>query len=142
MLDFVRLIRNYKKQCIVVVPMTFFSTKLAYTLLKHDTMRLSSSDSIKNFDNSDKKVCCYWLTTFPARKRKPLKVLEKSDFPKLDNYDAIEIGVCAVPKNYYGKIAVPINLPVYDYTGYKIIDLIRPLLKGSVLFKRYVIQKI
>ena len=140
--DFIKLLINYKKQCIVVVPMTFFTTTTADKCLIYDIMRLSSSEQVNYFDNTDKTVRCYWLTTFPSRKKKPIRIVKERDFQKLDNYDAIEMGKCIVPENYYGKIAVPLNLPTYDYSGYKIVKAIgQPVLNGSTIFKRYIIQK-
>ena len=67
-----------------------------------------------------------WFTTMPVHKQKTLtltKTYNPIDYPKFDNYDAINVDrVKDIPMDYDGVMGVPISF-VYDYLGdeYEII---------------------
>lgn len=69
---------------------------------------------------------CRWLTTMPVHKEKTLtltKTYNQIDYPKFDNYDAINVNrVKDIPMDYDGVMGVPISF-AYDYIGgdYEII---------------------
>lgn len=59
-------------------------------------------------------IACCWFTNLPHKKRNlPLDLYKKyneKDFPKYDNYDAIEVAkVCDIPMDYNGVMGVPIT---------------------------------
>lgn len=68
---------------------------------------------IKCYDNTDKKVAATWYTTMEVPYIPPL-VLTKSytpeDYPKYDNYDAIEVSKTKdIPCDYQGVMGLPIT---------------------------------
>lgn len=55
-----------------------------------------------------------WFTNLPIKKRKEDLILTKTynpiDYPKYDNYDAINVDkVKDIPKDYYGVMGVPVS---------------------------------
>ena len=55
---------------------------------------------------------CHWFTNLEHQKRHETldlyKTYNEDDYPKYDNYDAIEVGkVADIPMNYYGVMGVP-----------------------------------
>lgn len=73
-------------------------------------------------------VASCWFTNIPHTKRNtPIDLYRKyneKDFPKYDNYNAIECGkVNEIPEDYYGVIGVPITfLDKYCPTQFEIVD--------------------
>lgn len=84
----------------------------------------------------------------------PLKEkYNKNLYPSYDNYDAIEVGsINHIPKDYNGKMGVPITLIHYKYedqfqllgTNHYLYDLgVKGKIKlnGKETFKRFIIQR-
>ena len=77
------------------------------------------------------KGLCRWFTNIEHNRRnQPLDLYKKysnEDYPKYDNYDAIECGkVCEIPMDYNGVIGVPITfLDKYCPTQFEIVGLDR-----------------
>ena len=88
-----------------------------------------------------------WFTNLDIKKRHEEIILYKSyneeEFPKYDNYDAIEVSkVCEIPKDYDGVMGVPITfLYRYNPSQFEIVDprgftdIERLKLKNSMLIK-------
>lgn len=101
-----------------------------------------------------------WLTNINNTYKYPEIVLDKqynkADYPKYDNFNAINVTkVKDIPMDYGGVIGVPITYIKYHYNSpFKIIgkanngsktdeyDLFKPTIKGKALFKRLLIQHI
>ena len=70
-----------------------------------------------------------WFTNLDIKKRHEEIILYKSyneeEFPKYDNYDAIEVSkVCEIPKDYDGIMGVPITfLYRYNPSQFEIVDI-------------------
>ena len=73
------------------------------------------------------KGLCRWFTNIPHNRRnEPLDLYKKysaTDFPKYDNYDAIEVSkVSEIPMDYEGVMGVPITfLCKYCPTQFEIV---------------------
>lgn len=64
------------------------------------------------------------------------------EFPKYDNYDAIEVSkVCEIPLDYDGVMGVPITFLGRHIKGYDIIGRLRPYMDGKVKYDRILIRK-
>ena len=69
-----------------------------------------------------------WFTSLPVTKHQEKLILWKSysaaDYPKYDNYDAINVNkVCDIPCDYEGVMGVPISfLGKYSPTQFEILD--------------------
>ena len=100
-------------------------------------------------DNGDKFVnvpAVSWFTNIPHKKRNEELVLYKEynseDYPKYDNYDAIEVSkVVNIPVDYDGIMGVPITfLNKYNPAQFKIIGLSQKTgygLESAVDYKDY-----
>ena len=74
---------------------------------------------------------CTWYTNLPHNKRNENLILYKTytpeEYPKYDNYDAIEVSkVAYIPKDYNGIMGVPITFfTVYNPNQFNVIGLDR-----------------
>lgn len=83
---------------------------------------------LKEYINSDKKFISVWYTTMEIPYIEPLeltKTYNPEDYPKLDNYDAIEVSKTKnIPKDYPGVMAVPITfLDKWNPNQFEIITI-------------------
>ena len=65
------------------------------------------------------------------------------DYPKYDNYDAIEVSRCLnIPIEYTGLIGVPITFILYtNYQQFEIVGKIAPILNGKPIYARLIIRR-
>lgn len=98
-----------------------------------------------------------WFTNLPNDNKKNVtlhKHYTDNDYPKYDNYDAIEVSkVAEIPVDYEGIMGVPITfLYKYNPSQFQIIgeanhgsdneyDLFKPKINGKYIFKRLLIKK-
>jgi hypothetical protein len=89
-----------------------------------------------------------WLTTLETEKTKTPLVLTKSynpvDYPKYDNYDAIEVSkVSDIPYDYDGVMGVPVTfLHNYCQEQFCIVGYENnPFINSEEIYKRVLIQK-
>ena len=121
----------------------------------------SSKGSVNRIENG---VCyvgvmmCTWFTNLEHNKRHTKIDLYKhytpEEYPKYDNYDAIEVSkVCNIPIDYDGVISVPISfLDKYCPEQFEIIgdachgsdhqwDYFKPIINGKHIYKRLLIKR-
>lgn len=112
---------------------------------------------------------CLWLTSLDhGRRHQPLRLMTMADnikfskhkrireeqYPKYDNYNAIDVPFSdSIPSDYDGIMGVPISfLDKYNPEQFEIIgeanhgsdnefDLFKPLINGTAKFKRILIKK-
>lgn len=109
---------------------------------------------IRKFKNTDKTVYCIWYTNLisPEKRKEILDNAEpmRPDFPKYDNYDAIDCNKIEdlrwlEDKDYRDKIGVPITIFNYKrdlYEKYNILELKRNLkINNKKQFNRVIIQR-
>ncbi|MCF0209951.1 MAG: adenine-specific methyltransferase EcoRI family protein [Bacteroidales bacterium] len=90
-----------------------------------------------------------WFTNLDHKKRHEELILYKKyspeEYPKYDNYDAIEVGLTAeIPRDYDGVMGVPITfLDKYNPEQFEIIDLTTPrgIINGKTKYARILIRK-
>ena len=113
--EFVDLIITYKKQFLIIGNQNAFTYKEIFQLIRTNQIWTGYNmvhkfyqpdQSIKEFGN----VC--WFTNMLTSKRNEPLILTKNynptDYPKYDNYDAIEVSrVVDIPKDYDGVIGIP-----------------------------------
>ena len=89
-----------------------------------------------------------WFTNLEHKKRNEELILYKhynpTEYPKYDNYDAIEVSkVAEIPMDYEGIMGVPISfLDKYCPNQFRIVGLDRPSINGKIMYRRILIQKI
>ena len=103
-------------------------------------------------------MMCVWFTNIPHTKRNtPIDLYRKysnEDYPKYDNYDAIEVSkVSEIPMDYDGVIGVPITfLDKYCPTQFEILGIANnvrwigdfpclTIIKGEKVYNRILIRR-
>ena len=99
-----------------------------------------------------------WLTNLDNERRHEFVVMTKTytpeDYPKYDNYDAINVRTIRdIPCDYYGIMGVPITIiNKYNSEQFEIVgeanhgsdnefDLFKPTIDGKEIFKRILIRR-
>ena len=115
--EFVDIIMSHNKQCLIIGNQNAFTYKEIVSLMTNNKLLIGHNKikdfyrpygSIQKFGN----IC--WFTNMKVNKYIEKLVLTKAynpiDYPKYDNYDAIEVGrVANIPKDYDGVMGVPIT---------------------------------
>ena len=165
--EYVANLFENNKIFLILGNMNAISCKEIFPLLKNNQMWLGVTPRGIDFEvptkGSEKKfvnVNAVWYTNLEhERRNEKLRLWKKytpNDFPKYDNFDAIEISrVSDIPVEYDGLMGVPITfLDKYSPTQFQIIGTARELTKnahgkssqfflnGKELYTRIVIKKI
>lgn len=104
--------------------------------IDEDGKRFVNVKGIRWWTNVEEVVC-----------KEPLDLICKynpTDYPKYDNYDAIEVGKTKdIPCDYDGVMGVPITfLDKYCPTQFEIVGLDSPFVNGQQVYKRVFIRKV
>ena len=89
-----------------------------------------------------------WFTTLPTKDYPPIiltKHYNPADYPKYDNYNAIEVSRTKdIPRDYYGVMGVPISfLDKWCPEQFEIVDAEnQPEVGGAMIYKRLIIRRI
>ena len=160
--DYVDLLTLYDKKFLIVGNQNAISYKNCFKLIKENKMWLGinmvkefmiSDGTIKKFGN----IC--WFTNLPNHKRNEFIDCWKSynpvDYPKYDNYDAINCDKTSdIPEDYDGVMGVPITFMFkYNPKQFEIVgeanngsdseyDLCKAKINGEQRYKRILIRKI
>lgn len=162
--EFIATLVQYGKKFLVIGNNNAITYKEIFPLIKENklwlgfsdnkTMEFVMPDSYEKYNYIDKKgrkigkvPAISWFTNLEHSKRNDEIILYKKytpeEFPKYDNYDAIEVSrVCEIPKDYNGVMGVPITfLGKYNPSQFEIVDprdftdIERLKLKNSMLIK-------
>ena len=120
--EFIDIIMSYNKLCLIIGNQNAFVYKGIFPLIK-DNKLCTGYNMVKQFNQPDGSIKKFgnicWFTNMKVNKCIEKLVLTKTynpiDYPKYDNYDAIEVGrVANIPKDYDGVMGVPITF-LYKY---------------------------
>lgn len=173
--EFIATLVQYDKKFLVIGNNNAITYKEIFPLIKENklwlgfsdnkTMEFVMPDSYEKYNYIDKKgrkigkvPAISWFTNLEHSKRNEEIILYKKytqeEFPKYDNYDAIEVSkVCEIPKDYNGVMGVPITfLGKYNPSQFEIVgdacngsdsiyDLFKPRLNNKFIYKRILIRK-
>lgn len=175
--EFVSLIMKYKKQFLIVGNQNALTYKEIFPLLKDDIVWTGYQFGEMKFRvpaDSEPRATRFWidetgqkwrslgnamwLTNLDnARRHEVLNLTKKYnniDYPKYDNYDAINVKtINDIPKDYYGIMGVPITIiNRYNSEQFEIVgeanhgsdneyDLFKPIINGKEIFKRILIRR-
>lgn len=162
--DFVAQLVKYDKKFLIIGNKNVITCKELFSLIKDNKMWLgitSPEDFIqpKGDKKKNMKGLTRWFTNIEHSMRNlPLDLYKKynpNDYPKYDNYDAINMDkVTDIPMDYDGVMGVPITfLDKYCPTQFEIVgihgncyDYTKPLkslsINGKKVYKRIMIRKI
>ena len=168
--DYVKQLMDYGKKFLIIGNGNAVTYKEIFPYIKNNQLWIGNKcfsggmDFIagKNYDASKCKhpkyddfgniiinvMMCVWFTNIPHTKRNTkidlYRKYNETDFPKYDNYDAIECGkVTDIPEDYNGVMGVPITfLDKYCPTQFEIVGITSPFLNGKKLYKRLFIKRV
>ena len=156
-IEFIQTLFTYKKKFLIIGPLLSIMYRDIFNQIKLGKIWTGSMDDINTTefyraDGTVKQIASVWITNLKYKTEKPfLELTKKYDpnfYPKLDNYDAINVKkVKDIPKDYYKPMAVSVTI-LYKHNPrqFKIIALLnsakKPFLNGKILFVRIVIQRI
>lgn len=115
--EYVAQLIEYKKKFLIVGPKNAITYKEVFPIIKENKIWLGIN-LVKSFTLPDKSIQTFgnigWFTNLPHSKRNQKLTLYKKydpkEFPKYDNYDAIEVSkVSDIPMDYDGVMGVPIT---------------------------------
>ena len=156
------------KKFLVIGNINAVSYKEIFPLIKDNKMwtgqnakegtRKGNSLSFYVDDDELKQVAAWWYTNLDCTSHNEFIDLYKhyspDEYPKYDNYDAIEVSkVCNIPIDYDGVISVPISfLDKYCKDQFEIIgcafngsnnqfDYFKPIINGKNIYKRILIKR-
>ena len=148
--EFIDIIMSYNKLCLIIGNQNAFVCKEIFPLMMNNKL-CTGYNMVKEFNQPDGSIKKFgnicWFTNMKVNKYIEKLVLTKTynpiDYPKYDNYDAIEVGrVANIPKDYDGVMGVPITfIDKYNpdqfeiiggFNGYKECDLENGFICGEM----------
>ncbi len=115
--EYIGRLVKYEKKFIVLGNMNAVTYKEIFPLIKENKLWLGVSPRGMDFempDGTTKNVNAVWFTNLGHKKRHEELILYKrynpDEYPKYDNYDAIEVSKTKeIPEDYPGAMGVPIS---------------------------------
>ena len=140
------LLKN-KVDFMFVGPLHLAIKKEFFPLLKNGQIQAmeQSINSFERPDGSNKTAASCWWTNLNIKKEeyKLTKEYNEKEYPKYDNYDAINCDKCElIPKDYKGKIGVPYRFITHlNNDEFELIDYKKLKVNGITKDTRLIIQK-
>ena len=180
--EYVAQLVEYDKKFLIIGNKNAVTYKEIFSLFKENKIRIGyrnmnsdfwlevpEGNSFEKVENGKKvkHIMACWYTNLPTTKQEEVLVLYKKytpeEYPKYDNYDAIDVSkVTDIPQDYNGVIGVPITfLDKYNPEQFEIVGMIssagynkevvgidflgekdaRPLINGKNIYARFLIKK-
>ena len=150
--EYVKVLMDYDKDFVIIGNMNAITYNEVFPYIKGNKIGLGYLNGNKTFKTpsgtEQKFGNIFWYTTLPISKHNDKLILFRKytpeEYPKYDNYDAINVDkTCDIPCDYDGIMGVPISfLDKYNPKQFKIVDRIdRPSLNGKIIYKRILIKK-
>lgn len=144
--DFIKILTDYNKKYIIIGNINIISDKIIYELIFDNKLFLGKTKVNKFYAPTKqiKAVACYWYTNIKIKKKIPFLKLTKKynpeEYPKYDNYDAINVNkVKNIPYDYGGVMGVPISfLEKYNPSQFKILGITRGIIGKYQVTKIYI----
>lgn len=145
--DYIDTIKD--KDFIIVGSINAVTYKSVFPLFKAGRIRTGHT-TLSRFitpDGTEVSLCTMpWFTTLPVT-RQELELtatFNSKDYPTYSNYPAINVNkVKDIPSDYKDKMGVPINFMIKHCSSqFKVVDTIRPILKGKAIYQRVIIERI
>ena len=140
------------KKFLIIGSINAYGWKEIFPLVKFNKMNIGYSFCkgmlfINPYSNEYKKLCNVgWYQSLKGNIGRPEIELSKYynpvDYPKYDNYDAIEVSRTKnIPIDYTGLMGVPITfICVANYQQFEIVGKIAPILNGKQIYTRLIIK--
>lgn len=128
--EFVDTLMKTKKKFLIIGNQNAFTYKEIFKLIRENKI-WTGYNMVKKFYQPDRSIKEFgnvcWFTNMETSKRNEEFIFTKTynaiDYPKYDNYDAIEVSkVVNIPKDYYETMGVPITfLDKYNPNQFEIL---------------------
>jgi len=137
--EYVGQLDEYKKKFLIIGNNNAITYKEIFKLIKENKLWMGYSPRSMNFMDKAGNVNCVnanWFTNLDVTKRHEELILYKKytsvEYPKYDNYDAINVDKTNdIPMDYDGVMGVPITfLDRYNPEQFEIVGLIAGNIKG------------
>ena len=139
--EYVKTLMDHGKKFAVIGNLNAVTYKEIFPLLRNDELWLGVTRPTKFTTNDGRTVAlnnAYWYTNLDIDKRHEDLILyrrykgHEDEYPKYDNYDAIEVSkVADIPEDYDGVMGVPITfLDKYNPQQFEIVGLIAGNIRG------------
>ena len=168
--DYIATLTQYDKKFLIIGNPNAITYKEVFPLIKENKLWLGWSSFNKGMyfyvpedykyadtykfekEINERKVMrvssiCWFTNLDHSRRHEDLILYKKytpEEYPKYDNYDAIEVSkVCEIPKDYDGIMGVPITfLDKYNPSQFEIVGCANnPIIKGKLIYKRLLIKR-
>lgn len=144
--EYVEQLIEYKKKFLIIGNINAISYKECFQLIKENKMWLGYN-CVRHFAQPDGSLYetarTYWYTNLDIAKRHEDIILYKKysrkEYPKYDNYDAIEVSKTAdIPMDYKHVMAVPITfLDKYNSEQFEILGIMDRENSSGLRTKKY-----
>ena len=147
--EYVKVLMDNNKDFVILGNMNAITYKEVFPYIKENRIGLGYLNGNKNFitvDNKEQPIRAFWYTTLPIAKHNDKLILYKhytpEEYPKYDNYDAINVDkTCDIPADYDGAMGVPISfIEKYNPNQFDIIDELKPVVNGVFKYERIIIK--
>ncbi len=135
--EYIKLILEHKKNFLIIGNLNALSYKDFFPLIHNNKIWIGQTGRVSSFftnkqntNDSIKKIPSIWYTNlYNERRNKKLdlfKTYNENEYPKYDNYDAIEVSKTReIPIDYNGVMGVPITfIEVFNPKQFEIIKLV------------------
>ena len=160
--EYVAVLMEHKKKFLIIGSLNAVKYSECFPFIMNNQMWLGNNN-VHNFMQPDGTVKKFgninWYTNLDFAKRHEKIILWKEyndkEYPKYENYDAIEVSkVTNIPVNYSGIMGVPISfmskynpeqfeiVGEFNHGSDNIFDLAKPIINGKELFPRIAIRYI
>ena len=145
--DFIDTIKD--KDFIIVGSINAVTYKSIFPLFKAGRIRTGHT-TLSRFitpDGTEVSLCTMpWFTTLPVSRQELVltATYNPTVYQTYSNYPAINVNkVKDIPSDYKGLMGVPINFMIKHCSSqFKVVDTIRPILKGKAIYQRVIIERI
>lgn len=143
------------KACLIIGPASAFHYEEVYNLLKNNVLRLGHKGYLQELafwfigeDGKKHRIASAVFTTLQVKNRErhftTTKTYNPTDYPKYDNYDAIECKFKNdLPVDVQGKIGIPDSFWFYyPELDYEVLEHRGDLkLNGKTVYERLIIRR-
>ncbi len=153
--EYVGQLIEYNKKFLILGSANAITYKDLFSFIKDNKIKIgyksfSGGMVFETEKKETKTIPVLWYTNLELTKHKEIieegdlfRNYNKDDYPKYDNYDAINVNkVKEIPKDYYGVMGVPITyITKHNDKLFKMVVLTTPKLNYKTLYKRVFIQR-
>ena len=145
--------RNDMKKFLIIGNANAIRNNGVFPHIANGEVFIRTKDGVTNFamhfktPDGEKTASALWYTNLDSRHLyKELNLTKEyspEEYPKYDNYDAIEVGnIKNMPVNYDGVMGVPVSVLLYDLEGYEIVGKTeKALINWKKKFTRILIRR-